>query len=122
VKTRGARADRLSQENRSSRSRTAPVGAPSAQLGRVERRRNPDYAIAWRLDRRKAQASRRNRCGCRRRLLASLADSGQQARIVVLAAEGQADRYVVIDGYKRIAALEQRNNWGGTRWKRWCGR
>ena len=42
-----------------------------------------------------------------RRLLASLADSGQQAPIVVVAAEGQPDRYVVIDGYKRIAALEQ---------------
>jgi ParB/RepB/Spo0J family partition protein len=43
----------------------------------------------------------------RRRLLASLADSGQQMPIVVVAAEGQPDRYVVIDGYKRIAALEQ---------------
>jgi ParB/RepB/Spo0J family partition protein len=43
----------------------------------------------------------------RRRLLASLADSGQQMPIVVVAAEGQADRYVVIDGYKRIVALEQ---------------
>jgi ParB family transcriptional regulator, chromosome partitioning protein len=42
-----------------------------------------------------------------RRLLASLADSGQQMPIVVVAAEGQTDRYVVIDGYKRIAALEQ---------------
>jgi ParB family transcriptional regulator, chromosome partitioning protein len=42
-----------------------------------------------------------------RRLLASLADSGQQTPIVVVAAEGPADRYVVIDGYKRIAALEQ---------------
>jgi ParB family transcriptional regulator, chromosome partitioning protein len=42
-----------------------------------------------------------------RRLLASLADSGQQTPIVVVATEGQADRYVVIDGYKRIAALEQ---------------
>ena len=42
-----------------------------------------------------------------RRLLASLADSGQQTPIVVVAAEGQADRYVVIDGYKRIGALEQ---------------
>lgn len=41
-----------------------------------------------------------------RRLLASLAESGQQTPIVVVAAEG-ADRYVVIDGYKRIAALEQ---------------
>jgi ParB/RepB/Spo0J family partition protein len=45
--------------------------------------------------------------GRQRRLLASLADSGQQTPIVVVAAEGQADRYVVIDGYKRIAALEQ---------------
>ena len=42
-----------------------------------------------------------------RRLLVSLAESGQQTPIVVVAAEGQADRYVVIDGYKRIAALEQ---------------
>jgi ParB/RepB/Spo0J family partition protein len=42
-----------------------------------------------------------------RRLMASLAECGQQTPIVVVAAEGQADRYVVIDGYKRIAALEQ---------------
>ena len=42
-----------------------------------------------------------------RRLLASLAESGQQTPIVVVAVEGQADRYVVIDGYKRILALEQ---------------
>jgi ParB family transcriptional regulator, chromosome partitioning protein len=42
-----------------------------------------------------------------RRLLASLAESGQQTPIVVVAAEGRTDRYVVIDGYKRIAALEQ---------------
>jgi ParB family chromosome partitioning protein len=42
-----------------------------------------------------------------RRLLASLAESGQQTPIVVVAAEGQADRYVVIDGYKRIVALAQ---------------
>jgi ParB/RepB/Spo0J family partition protein len=40
-------------------------------------------------------------------LLASLDESGQQTPIVVVAAEGQADRYVVIDGYKRIAALAQ---------------
>jgi len=43
----------------------------------------------------------------RRRLLASLAESGQQVPIVVVAVEGQTDRYVVIDGYKRIAALQQ---------------
>ncbi len=42
-----------------------------------------------------------------RRLLASLAESGQQTPIVVVVAEGQAGRYVVVDGYKRIAALEQ---------------
>jgi ParB family transcriptional regulator, chromosome partitioning protein len=42
-----------------------------------------------------------------RRLLASLAEVGQQTPIVVVAAEDHPDRYVVIDGYKRIAALEQ---------------
>jgi ParB family chromosome partitioning protein len=42
-----------------------------------------------------------------RRLLASLAEAGQQTPIVVVAAEGQSDRYLVIDGYKRIAALQQ---------------
>lgn len=42
-----------------------------------------------------------------RRLLASLAEAGQQTPIVVVAAESQSDRYVVIDGYKRIAVLEQ---------------
>jgi len=42
-----------------------------------------------------------------RRLLASLAECGQQTPIVVVAAEGQADRYVVIDGDKRITALPQ---------------
>ena len=45
--------------------------------------------------------------GRQRRLLASLAEVGQQTPIVVVAAEGAADRYVVIDGYKRIAAWEQ---------------
>ena len=42
-----------------------------------------------------------------RRWLASLAEAGQQTPIVVVAAEGQADRYLVIDGYKRLAALQQ---------------
>lgn len=45
--------------------------------------------------------------GRQRRLLASLAESGQQVPIVVVAADGQPGRYVVIDGYKRITALEQ---------------
>ena len=42
-----------------------------------------------------------------RRLLASLAASGQQTPIVVVVVESQADRYLVIDGYQRIAALQQ---------------
>jgi ParB family chromosome partitioning protein len=42
-----------------------------------------------------------------RRLLASLADSGQQTPIVVVVAAATPDRYLVIDGYKRVAALEQ---------------
>ena len=42
-----------------------------------------------------------------RQLLASLAEVGQQTPIVVVAVEGQVDRYVVIDGYKRLAALQQ---------------
>lgn len=41
-----------------------------------------------------------------RRLLASLADSGQQTPIVVVAAT-TPDCYLVIDGHKRVAALEQ---------------
>jgi ParB family chromosome partitioning protein len=42
-----------------------------------------------------------------RQLLASLAEVGQQTPIVVVALEGQPDRYLVIDGYKRLAALQQ---------------
>src|SRR5437870_560108 len=42
-----------------------------------------------------------------RRLTASLAASGQQMPIVVVAVSGTPDCYLVIDGYKRIAALEQ---------------
>jgi ParB/RepB/Spo0J family partition protein len=40
-------------------------------------------------------------------LLASLAEAGQQTPIVVVAVAGQPDRYRVIDGFKRIAALGQ---------------
>jgi ParB family transcriptional regulator, chromosome partitioning protein len=42
-----------------------------------------------------------------KRLLASLAGSGQQTPIVVVPLESEPDRYVVIDGHKRIAALQQ---------------
>ncbi len=41
-----------------------------------------------------------------RRLLASLAEWGQQVRIVVVAAE-EPNRFLVIDGYKRIRALKR---------------
>jgi ParB/RepB/Spo0J family partition protein len=40
-------------------------------------------------------------------LMASLAEAGQQTPIVVVAAEDHPGRYLVIDGYKRIAALQQ---------------
>jgi len=42
-----------------------------------------------------------------RRLLASLAASGQQTPIVVVALASPPDRYLVIDGYQRLAALKQ---------------
>ena len=42
-----------------------------------------------------------------RRLLASLADSGQQMPIVVVVSQDNRERYLVIDGHKRVAALEQ---------------
>lgn len=44
--------------------------------------------------------------GRERRLLASLAETGQQVPIVVVAAE-HAGRYVVVDGYKRVRALRR---------------
>src|ERR1700757_3147637 len=58
------------------------------------------------LDRRWEHLRVRHRAR-QRRLLASLAERGQQTPIVVVAAESHTDRYIVIDGYKRIAALEQ---------------
>src|SRR5437773_2614515 len=42
-----------------------------------------------------------------RRLMTSLAASGQQTSIVVIAVSRGPGRYLVIDGYKRVAALEQ---------------
>jgi len=42
-----------------------------------------------------------------RRLLASLAESGQQTSIVVVRSQDNCERYLVIDGHKRIAALQQ---------------
>lgn len=41
-----------------------------------------------------------------RRLLASLAERGQQVPIVVIASS-ESDRFIVIDGYKRIRALKR---------------
>jgi hypothetical protein len=38
--------------------------------------------------------------------MASLAESGQQTPIVVVLSTDQRDRYLAIDGYKRIAALQ----------------
>ena len=55
--------------------------------------------------------------GRERRLLASLADLGQQMPIVVVA--GEDSRQIVIDGYKRVRALRRlgRDLVGATRWE-----
>jgi len=55
--------------------------------------------------------------GRERRLLASLADLGQQTPIVVVA--GEDGRQVVVDGYKRVRALRRlgRDLVGATRWE-----
>ena len=58
------------------------------------------------LDRRHEHLRVRN-AQRQRQLLASLATSGQQTPIIVVAVSDQPDRYLVIDGYKRVAALEQ---------------
>ena len=42
-----------------------------------------------------------------RQLLASLAENGQQTPIVVVVAKDSSERCLVIDGHKRIAALQQ---------------
>jgi len=42
-----------------------------------------------------------------RRLLASLAAAGQQTPVVAVAVGSKPDRYLLIDGYKRVTALEQ---------------
>ena len=42
-----------------------------------------------------------------RRLMTSLVTSGQQTPIVVIAVSKGPDRYLVIDGYKRVAALQK---------------
>jgi ParB-like chromosome segregation protein Spo0J len=55
-----------------------------------------------------------------RRLLASLADIGQQAPIVVVAAENDPrDRFVVVDGYKRVRLLRRlaQDTVQATRWE-----
>jgi ParB family chromosome partitioning protein len=46
---------------------------------------------------------RRNR---QRQLMADLADAGQQTPVLVTAAR-EPERYVLIDGYQRLAALER---------------
>jgi ParB/RepB/Spo0J family partition protein len=58
------------------------------------------------LDRRYEHLRARNR-DQQQRLLTSLATFGQQTPIVVVAIADYPNRYQVIDGYKRIAALEQ---------------
>ena len=54
-----------------------------------------------------------------RRLLSSLAASGQQVPIVVVPVADKPDRYLVIDGYKRVSALRKlgRDTVGATVWQ-----
>jgi hypothetical protein len=47
-----------------------------------------------------------------RHLMASLAESGQQTPIVVVLSPDHRDHYLVIDGYKRIAALRPQRELG----------
>jgi len=47
------------------------------------------------------------RAAPQRLLLSPLAESGQRTPIVVVTAKDDNARYLVIDGYKRIAALRQ---------------
>src|SRR4051794_34766045 len=42
-----------------------------------------------------------------RQLTGSLAEGGQQMPMIVIGAENDSNRYVVIDAYKRVAAPEQ---------------
>ena len=60
------------------------------------------HQLDLRLEHLRARSPQRQR-----RLLSSLAEAGQQTPIVVVAVAGEANRYVVIDGFKRIAALRQ---------------
>lgn len=61
---------------------------------------------------------RANKPAAERRLLASLADVGQQVPVVVVASD-TPDRFVLVDGYKRVRALRrlpQDTVWA-TRWE-----
>ncbi len=62
--------------------------------------------LEWHQLERRLEHLRVHRPERHRRLLASLAASGQQTPIVVVAAE-QPKHYLIIDGYQRVAALKQ---------------
>jgi ParB/RepB/Spo0J family partition protein len=53
------------------------------------------------------QGLRRDDAQRRAQLVASLSEQGQQSPVVVVAARGQEGRYVLIDGYQRVAALRR---------------
>lgn len=60
------------------------------------------HQLDLRLEHLRARSPQRQR-----RLLSSLAEMGQQTPIVVVAVADELNRYVVIDGFKRIVALQQ---------------
>lgn len=53
------------------------------------------------------QGLRRDDAQRRAQLVASLSEHGQQSPVVVVAARGEEGRYVLIDGYQRVAALRR---------------
>ena len=53
------------------------------------------------------ESLRRKSVGRERHLCGSLADIGQQSPVVIVAATDDTDRYVLVDGYKRLRALRR---------------
>jgi hypothetical protein len=68
---------------------------------------SPDHATGVSPARSAVVTSASARAAPQRLLLSPLAESGQQTPIVVVTAKDDNARYLVIDGYKRIAALRQ---------------
>jgi ParB/RepB/Spo0J family partition protein len=69
--------------------------------------RTADMDLEFHQIERRYEGLRRTSAERERRLCGSLAELGQQTPVVVVAAGGEADRYVLVDGYKRVRALQR---------------